>query len=77
MQPRDPSFPPSPNNPIETKVHHLPYGFPLIPEKTESEIDINHIIFAFEAQDAMRKAYMHISSGIQIAGADTLSKLVV
>jgi len=74
-EPADPTSRPSPNNPIQQKLNAAPYGGPFSHPKDEVKFDLRHVIGIHEPVDGIEKAYLQATSGIQVAGADTINQL--
>ena len=71
---------PNPSEPGKAAVVHVPHavqptGATLIKPRDENPIDIEHIIFAYDPHPDIEKAFLHATSGIQLAGADAISRL--
>lgn len=72
---KNPNLPPTPDN-VEHKVQNVSYGFPLVDVKPGRAIDRDHVVMAHDMTGTeMEKVYLHVTSGIQVAGADAISKL--
>lgn len=74
-EPADPSSPPSANNPMQQKLNAVPMGGPFTHPPSTARIDFRHIIAVYDPIDAIEKAYLQATSGIQLAGADAISQL--
>ena len=75
VQPVDPSLPPSPANPPQQTMQGIPYGGPFTHPRQDVSFDLAHVLSAHDPIDAIDKAYMQVTSGIQLAGADALGQL--
>lgn len=72
MEPRDPNYPPSDQNPMQQKVNAQPYGGPFTLPHTECSYDAAHIMQVWVPVGGIEKGYLQATSGIEIAGAATL-----
>jgi hypothetical protein len=74
VEPQDPTRAPDPNlNPMIQKINAQPYGGPFTLPHTEGSFDVEHIMMCHVPVSGIEKAYLQSTSGIQIAGAETLS----
>ena len=72
MEPQNPQFPPSEQNPMQQKVNAQPYGGPFTLPHTECAYDAAHVMNVWVPVAGIEKGYLQATSGIEIAGAASL-----
>ena len=71
----NPDMPPGPNNEPQQRIQSARLGGPFRhPTSPNPPIPLHRVMFIHTPIDAIEKAYLQASSGIAIAGADTLKK---
>ena len=69
----DPSRPPGPNNEPQQRIQSARLGGPFRhPHSPSPPVPLHRVMFIHLPIDAIEKAYMQATTGIEIAGADAL-----
>lgn len=76
MEPQNPNYPPSEQNPMQQKVNAQPYGGPFTLPHTDMSFDAAHVITLHVPVSGIEKGYLQATSGIEIAGAESIGGLV-
>jgi hypothetical protein len=72
----NPNLPPGPGNEPQQKIQSARLGGPFRhPDSPTPPIPLLRVLFIHLPIDAIEKAYMQATTGIAIAGADTLGRL--